>query len=186
MQYDSNTNHKTNNEMKYRNIIGIDPDTNKSGVALLDVSTRILEITTLTFPKVLKYIEWANEMAIDNRQSLLVVVEAGWLNAKSNFHGQTGYVGQKVAKNVGANHQTGKHIIEWCEEIGVDVELQKPLVKGWKGRNGKITHEELAYFTGITGRTSEEGRDAGLIAWNYAGLPIKVKSYGKENRDNRL
>ena len=171
---------------KLTKIIAIDPDTAKSGVATLEVSTRKLTITTLEFPRLIEHIRCEHELSIVNNQTLIVVVEAGWLNTKSNFHGQTGVRAQKIAKNVGSNHQTGKHIIEMCEWIGVDVVLQKPLNKGWKGRNGKITHEELAYFTGITGRTSEEGRDAGLIAWNYAGLPIKVKSYGKENRNNRL
>ena len=162
--------------MKIKKIIGIDPDTIKSGVATLEVNTMKLEITSLPFYKLVKFIEWQHDLSLSNNQSLIVVVEAGWLNVKSNFHGQTGARAQKIAKNVGSNHQTGKHIIEMCEWIGVDVVLQKPLNKGWKGRNGKITHEELAYFTGITGRTSEEGRDAGLIAWNYAGLPIKVKA----------
>ena len=162
--------------MKYQTIIGIDPDVHKSGVAFLDTRTKQLEISTLEFYQLIKYIEWAHDRSIENNQSLIVIIEAGWLNSKSNFHGETGARAQRIAKNVGANHQTGKHIVDMCEGIGVDVVLQKPLNKGWKGRDGKITHEELAYFTGITGKTSQDGRDAGLIAWNYAGLPMKVKT----------
>ena len=135
-----------------------------------------MEITTLPFYKLVKFIEWQHELSLSNNQSLVVVVEAGWLNAKSNFHGQIGQRAQRIAKNVGSNHQTGKHIVEMCEGIGVDVELQKPLIKRWKGAGGKITHEEISYFTGITTKTSQDGRDAALIAWNYAGFPIKVKA----------
>ena len=153
-------------------IIAIDPDVQKSGIAVLYKDTKRLAIATKSFPELIDCIKTHNDAHLDN---LLVVVEAGWLNAKSNFHGKTGYVGQKVAKNVESNHQTGKHIVEMCEWMGIDTILQKPLNKEWKGANGKITHEELAYFTGIKGRTSQDGRDAALIAWNYAGFPIKVK-----------
>jgi hypothetical protein len=63
-----------------------------------------------------------------------------------------------------------------CEHFGLHYELIKPLRKCWHGEYGKITHEELAYFTGITGRTNQEGRDAALLAWIYAGFPVKVKT----------
>jgi hypothetical protein len=65
-----------------------------------------------------------------------------------------------------------------CEHWGISHDIIKPLVlrvKGrniWRGKDGKITHEELAAFTGITGRTNQEERDAMLIAWNYANLPL--------------
>jgi hypothetical protein len=45
----------------------------------------------------------------------------------------------------------------------------------WHGRDGKITQEEIAAFTGIDGRHNQEERDAALLAWIYAGLPIKAK-----------
>ena len=44
-----------------------------------------------------------------------------------------------------------------------------------KGKDRKITAEELKAFTGVTGRTNQEGRDAALLAWEYAGLPIKMR-----------
>ena len=161
---------------KHEIIIGIDPDTIKSGIAVLETGTRKMEISTLEFPELIERLRLLNNTCHIQDKTILVVVEAGWLNAKSNFHGQTGFKGQRVAKNVGANHQTGKHIVEMCEFYGIHTELQKPLNKCWSGTNGKITHEELAYFTGITGKTSQDGRDAALIAWNYAGFPIKVKA----------
>ena len=60
--------------------------------------------------------------------------------------------------------------------IGYEVIEQAPLRKCWKGRDGKITQIELNYFTGITGRTNQEARDAALIAWNFAGFPIRIKT----------
>ena len=156
---------------KYNNIIAIDCDVDKSGVAYLFVPTREFTLSSLTFPKLLDYLQTVKFTIID----VVVIVEAGWLNAKSNFHGQSGNAGQRIAKNVGANHQTGKHIIEMCKHIGLEVVEQKPIAKTWRGRDKKITHEELAYFTGIMGKTNQEERDAALLAWNYAGLPIKIK-----------
>lgn len=162
---------------KYHTIIGIDPDTVKSGVATLNANTREFDmIATLAFAELVEYVRLKSDSLIRQGETLVVVVEAGWLNAKSNFHGQTGFRAQRIAKNVGANHQTGKHIVDMCKWYGVKTELQKPLNKGWNGANGKITHEELTYFANITGRTSQDGRDAALIAWNYAGLPIKIKA----------
>ena len=158
-------------------IIAIDPDTVKSGVAVLDTNTKDISVFTISFPELINRIRQRCKTSnFGAEKSFVIVVEAGWLNTKSNFHGQTGRIGQRVAKNVGANHQTGKHIVEMCEWMGIETILQKPLNKGWKGANGKITHEELAYFTGIKERTSQDERDAALIAWNYAGFPIRVKA----------
>jgi hypothetical protein len=159
--------------MKPNYIIGIDPDTNKSGYAFLNVAQRTLSVASLYFPEILGRI-MATKIAV-GKEPFVVVVEAGWLNSISNYHTAAGRRGQRIAKNVGANHQVGKMIIEMCKNYGIAVETIKPLKKIWKGKDGKITQEEIAAFTGITGRTNQEERDAALIAWIYAGLPIKLK-----------
>ena len=82
---------------------------------------------------------------------------------------------KKIAKDVGANHETGRKIIEMCKHYGLETLAHAPLVKCWKGKDRKITHEELASFTGLTGRTNQDGRDAALLAWVFSGLPIRVK-----------
>lgn len=161
--------------MKQKNIIAIDPDVKKSGVAFLEIATRKLEITNLNFPQLLDYIEHVIKQSQETKLPFIVIVEAGWHNAKSNFHGGKGAAAQRIAKNVGANHQIGKTIIEWCNHKGIEVIEQRPLRKIWKGQGGKITHQELSSFTNIIGRTNQDARDAALLAWNYAGLPIKIK-----------
>ena len=161
---------------KYDNIIGIDCDVTKSGVAYLEVATRRLEVSALTFPQLLDYLQ---NVALDSDvkgYSVVVVVEAGWLNKISNYHTAASRGGQRIAKNVGSNHEVGKKIVEMCRHYGLEVIEQKPLKKCWKGKDGKITHEEIAYFTGLTGTTNQEMRDAALICWNYAGLPIKINT----------
>ena len=164
--------------MKHDNIIAIDPDKDKSGVAFLKRSTRQLELTNLAFPLLLDYLQHAKKKGEETHESLIVVVEAGWMNAKSCFHAAQGKQAEKIAKDVGANHETGRKIIEMCEHYGIEVTPHAPLVKCWKGKDRKITHDELASFTGIMGRTNQDARDAALLAWTFAGLPIRIKAGG--------
>lgn len=162
--------------MKYDNIIAIDPDNDKSGVAFLKPKTRQLEVTNLTFPLLLDYLQHVKGVHDETKESLIVVVEAGWMVKKSNFHDAQGHRAEKIAKDVGANHETGRKIVEMCRHYGIKVLEHAPLVKCWKGRDGKITHEELVAFTGLMGgRTNQDARDAALLAWVFANLPIRVK-----------
>ena len=167
---------KMNCRSKFDNIIAIDPDKVKSGVAWLKPSTRQLELSNLSFPLLIEYLQFAKQKGEELNESLVVVVEAGWFNAKSCFHTAQGKQAEKIAKDVGANHETGRKIIEMCEHYGINVIAKAPLAKCWKGKDKKITHEELASFTGIMGRTNQDGRDAALLAWVYAGLPIKINA----------
>ena len=160
---------KMNYPSKFDNVIGIDPDKVKSGVAWLKPSTRQLELSNLSFPLLLEYLQFAKRKSEELNESLVVVVEAGWMNAAQ------GKQAEKIAKDVGANHETGRKIIEMCEHYGINVVAKAPLAKCWKGKDKKITHEELASFTGIMGRTNQDARDAALLAWVFAGLPIKIK-----------
>lgn len=157
-------------------IVAVDPDVTKSGVCLLNPSTKELSSGKIDFPTLL---EWVADIikAVDDKSKIVVVVEAGWMN-QSNWHlAHADSKAQAAAKgyDVGRNHETGHKIVECCKHMGVRVVEHLPLVKHWKGKDGKITHEELAYFTGITKRTNQDERDAILLAWNFAGLPIRVK-----------
>ena len=51
----------------------------------------------------------------------------------------------------------------------------KELHQCWKGKDRKITDEEIKCFMPIKGRTNQESRDAALLAWVFSGLPIRVK-----------
>ena len=166
---------KMNCPSKFDNVIAIDPDKVKSGVACLKPSTRQMELSNFSFPMLLEYLQYAKRKSEELNESLVVVVEAGWMNAKSCFHAAQGKQAEKIAKDVGANHETGRKIIEMCEHYGINVVAKAPLAKCWKGKDKKITHDELASFTGIMGRTNQDARDAGLLAWVYAGLPINIK-----------
>lgn len=108
-------------------------------------------------------------------KNYIVIIEAGWLN-KSNWHlsrKDTKAVAAAKGNSAGRNHETGRKIAEICQYYNIPHMLVRPLKKMWKGRDGKITREEIAAFTGITGRNNQEARDALLLAWEYAGLPVR-------------
>ena len=81
-----------------------------------------------------------------------------------------------IGRSVGRNHQTGMLIEQMAMRQGYDVHVVKPLRKCWKGKDGKITAEELETVTGYHGRSCQDARDAALLAWVYAGLPIRVRA----------
>ena len=160
-------------QLKQRVFIGIDPDTNKSGFAVVNKAlAKVVQYEALPFFKLLSKIQTVHSAYKDD---MVVIVEAGWKNDITNFHKASGKQGQRIALNVGRNQQVGMLVVEYCKENGIEVIEASPLVKGWKGKDRKITHEELAYFTGITGKSNQETRDSVLICWYYAGLPIKIK-----------
>lgn len=160
--------------MNYDNLIAIDPDTDKSGVAFLELSSGKMETSVLGFAKLLEYLKFAKQTSEQTAQTVLIIIEAGWMNAKSNFHGGNNNIGQRIAKNVGANHEVGRKIAEMCEYYGLEVKLQKPLTKkkDENGKRKKITTEELNEkliekgLSPIIGRCNQDMRDSVLILLN--------------------
>lgn len=163
--------------MKYDVYIGIDPDSVNSGVGIVERETRDVDAWAASFSEVVDFLASVKERARAENVRVLIVVEAGWLN-ESNWHIMPRDSRAQAAakgKAVGRCEQTGRLILEMAEHIGLECVARKPLRKCWRGKDRKITHEEIAGFTGITGRTNQEARDALLLAWVEADLPIKVK-----------
>lgn len=80
-----------------------------------------------------------------------------------------------IGHGSGLCHATQRHIKEWCEHLEFTVVLQHPLKKSWMGRDGKITQDELTQFVpNLPKKMNQECRDAVLLAWNEAGLPIRI------------
>lgn len=157
-------------------IIAIDPDVEKNGVAYLNCENKNLEISTLSFPELLDYLRYVQRCAETTQKHLVVVVEAGYMN-KGNWHlnpKDTKAAAAAKGNHTGRNHETARKIVEMCKHWQMEVKEVKPLEKCWKGKDRKITHEELARFTGVMGRTNQEGRDAALLAWVYAGFSIRL------------
>lgn len=172
-----------NTDTSVKTVIGIDPDVEKNGYASLDIDTREMLIETLPFPDLLDSLRMEQRRAEVMCRRLMVVIEAGWLN-KSNWHlspKDTKAIAAAKGNHTGRNHETGRKIAEMCAHWQIPYELMKPLslkvggVHLWKGKDGKITQEELCAITGYKWRTNQEGRDAALLAWVWAGLPVKLQ-----------
>ena len=130
-----------------------------------------------SFPNLIDYLTMTRDM---NPGKVLVVLEGGWL-VRSNWHLGGGYMTmQKAAelgRRTGMNHQTGILIEEMCNHLDIPCTVAKPMRKVWKGKDGKITQAELQKSVGVTNRLprmNQDQRDACLLAWVYAGLPVKV------------
>lgn len=163
--------------------IGIDPDVEKNGVAMLNVETRKLYIHQLGFADTIDYCVTLYNV-VKEKASVLgtgfkVIIEAGWMN-RGNWHlrrwdGRNGAAAKGVDQ--GRNEQTSRLIGEMMEHYSVPYEFKRPLVKCWAGHDRKITKEELESITGqALGRNNQEGRDAALLAWDKAGLPMRIST----------
>lgn len=118
-------------------IIGIDPDVEASGVATLGIKTKRVEATTMTLPALMDYLRRVrNEYPT---LTVAVVVEASWTTAH-NFHSlpsDSKAVAAKKGYHVGRNHQIGIDIADIARHFSLDVRLQPPLRKIWKGKDRK-------------------------------------------------
>ena len=168
--------------MKYDRIIAIDPDARESGVAELEIKTKEIRVYKITFTRLMMFLNLQTiDLIAEEKQRIKVVIEAGWLN-ESNWHITGKYMSARkaaaIGRSVGMNHQTGMLIEEMSKDyFKLPTELQKPLKKCWKGKDGKITQEEMTEVTGKEKlpRMNQDQRDALLIAWVHAGLPIRLK-----------
>ena len=162
--------------MKCTTIMAIDPDTEKSGVAMLDLKRSEVEAGAMPFPELIDTLRDVSQWTSPCK----VIVEGGWLVSKSNYHYARGRGGERIAKNVGANHETGRKIVEMLAYWGIEHKVIHPLKKCWKGRDGKITLAELnSLLRGMgikeMGRCNQDVRDAVLIALTCSGLPMRMR-----------
>ena len=134
---------------------GIDPDVKESGFAIWDDKTKEIDYGKLSFWEMIKKIDYCSRS-----YEVKFIIEAGWLNIKSNFHYrpyQTKAAGERIAKNVGSNHQVGKLIAEYCEKYKMDYELIIP-------KHKKFTSYYLENLTGIKVK-NQDIIDAIMLVW---------------------
>lgn len=159
--------------------IGIDPDNQESGVGIVYKDTKLCTAYKMSFPQLIEFLRLLTT-DVDGcpKDKVKVFIEGGWIN-KSNWHVLGKFMSTRkaaaIGRSAGMNHQTGILIMQMCESMKLDVTLVKPLRKHWHGKDGKITQEEAKYFMGNDlPRMNQDQRDALLLAWVYAGLPVKV------------
>lgn len=155
--------------------VGIDPDVDKSGVAIVETTGDVLLSKQMSFACI---IELLINFTSEHKGEVKVIVEAGWKN-KSNWHWNNKDSKAVVAaKGVsqGRNEQVSKLFGDFMQALNIDFEFRRPLKKMWHGKDRKITQKELENVVRTKlPRMNQEGRDAMLLAWVAAGLPISLR-----------
>jgi hypothetical protein len=153
----------------YKVTICIDPDIDKSGVAIYH-NKKLVSLESLGFYDLMQKLEMIKRL---KSGSCSVLLEAGWLN-KSNFHleyrDKKGKIvklnlkaAAEVGRDVGRNHEVGILIAEMCEGLGIPCRLIKPITPNvWKK-----DAEMFKKITGHKGVTNPEKRDAAMLGFMH-------------------
>ena len=168
-----------------RYFVGIDPDTDKSGLVLVDKQERrIVSAEALELPALVEHLRMIAQEHDGECYKVLVIIEDS--DTSTNWHVTrlltSGYPLAKklreaaaIGRSAGMCHATLRHIQQFAESAGLPVMMQRPLRKCWRGHDGKITQGEAEQFmTGLPKRTNQEVRDAALLAWAGSGLPMRL------------
>lgn len=139
-------------------IIGIDPDLQASGVAIV-VRNKISELKNMPFPELIEYI---TALAADNEITVKLEDVNAWSSVKHRA-GTGPAAMRKISQNVGQVKAVATLIKQSLNSKGIEVHLVKPL----RGEVKMQAKKNSAYFnklTGWTGSSNEDNRDAALIA----------------------
>lgn len=144
--------------------IGIDPDTEKSGFAVIRIEPfkkpQIVQLTTMDLFDLCYNILSLSKLYLEaDKVEFMVHIEAGWLNNSVNHHpSQNKFIAGKIGSAVGANLEIGKQIEKFCKKNGIKYKLYKPTSTKWDAKKFKM-------ITGWDGRSNPEMRDAVRAAW---------------------
>ena len=136
--------------MKY---IGIDPGVN-TGFAVWDSEEKqFVEISTLDFWRAIDRVNdfWYEE-------DLTIVIEDPGQHRTTYARHRTQKGQNRINQNVGAANREATLLIERFRQLGYTVIPVKPVRR-------KLTAGDFKQVTGYTGRTSEHGRDAGMLVF---------------------
>lgn len=116
----------------FHRVIGIDPDVDKNGVALIEGETNAIAL--LTFWELYEFLK-------NYKKSSLIYIEAGWLN-KGNWHlhrKMSLSVAAEVGRRTGLNHATGIMIEQMC----IYLKLPYKLIRPTKSKTAPALFEKL-------------------------------------------
>lgn len=159
-------------------IVGIDPDIQASGVAILNPKTEDIKLCCLDFTDMLHLLDDLAERQ-KKGESIQIIIEYS-AATKHNWHLSRYHESKAISSakgySLGQNHQIEQCIYDYAFHYhGLDIIRQQPFKKCWQGKDGKITHKELAAMLPIKEKaTNQEKRDAALLAWLGAGKPLRM------------
>lgn len=134
--------------------IGIDPDLIKSGVAYWFKNDKQLRVETMSHFQLIEHLK----TLVSIGTNFEVIIEAGWLNKKSNFRTtQNRAIGERIAKNVGENVAAGKLIEQACQGLKIEYQLVQP-------RSSKVSSKFFEQLTGLKVK-NQEMMDAAMLVF---------------------
>lgn len=173
---------------KYDFILGIDPDIELCGLAILATESKTAQLSKLP-PAALVHEVWQfyRQFGVDDGASVTVVIELD-RNNHFNWHlspQDTKAIAKRKGFDQGRCYQTAVMLADYLASCGVPVIEKAPLIKCWEGRDRKISHDEIERLQGIHiltkhGKTNQEQRDALLLALDVSGIPLRLGPKQKE------
>lgn len=134
-------------------LIGIDPDTEKSGVAIKSDELKLYNMSFFELYDILTTFKPETE-------KIKVYIECGFLNG-GNRHKVSGgslELNSKIGERIGANHEVAKKICEMCMHLKIEFIQVRPT-------KTKTKSDYFKKITGYSKRTNQEQRDACLLIW---------------------
>lgn len=133
--------------------VGIDPDTEKSGVAYFHKDSKNVELHNFTYMELYNYLDWLLEIT---NEKVKIIIEKGEKN-KAIFNANKAVnkrVAAKIGVSVGRNFEAANIIEQFCKYLGLDYEFYTPT---FKKLDNKFVQKQ---FNLKQTRTNEEQRDA--------------------------
>ena len=118
-----------NRKIKYDVVIGIDPDVERSGLAILGLYDMKLTVNSHPFPELLEIVRSVAFEGAELGHATVVYVEAGWKN-KSNWHlspKDTRASAAKKGEHVGRNQETGSFLSPIMLFFHQKIQLVQPI-----------------------------------------------------------
>ena len=146
-------------------LIGVDPP---KGLAVWDTELRkFTDIRTVDFWFATEIIHKSFLFHLSN---MAVVIEAPQVNKPTFYRpGQNARAMSRISQNVGSNKRDSVLIIEYCQRMGIKCIPVPPR----RSNSTKNDPELFKRLTGWPGRTSEHGRDAGMLVFGMTPDHIK-------------
>jgi hypothetical protein len=147
---------------KIKILIGIDPDTEKSGFAFIDKSNlNVIQLKNLTFFELFSTLSEIKNTYQPINFDIQIYIECGFLN-QGNRHkvfGGSLSLNSKIGERIGANHEIAKKICEMSDFLELKYHKIKPTRSKIKDKN------VFKKITGYDKRTNQEQRDALMLIW---------------------